>query len=534
MKPDTSSTLTMEEEDVDMSGRASPAFITVENEKGVLEHVQINLDDFEEEEKQDASYFNFGGFGGPISNNDTLHSGLDGSVPNTKSIKAYKKNIRKRIVSKTGECNTQLFRVNKKKTRLMKDVFITILDLKWRYTLLMFLTSFMLSWLIFGVIWWLIAYVHGDYLEENMAKMEAGEFIPCVLANINFASAFLFSVETQHTIGYGSRQTTEECPEAIIMQCIQSVVGVIIQACMAGVVFAKLARPKKRRNTVVFSKNAVISQRNGRLLLMFRIGNMRSSHLIQAQVRAQLVHKVVTDEGENIYFYQQELKVGTQLDGSEDRALMLWPMTAVHLIDEESPFWKMSPKDILSTNFEIIVTLDSVIESTGNTTQARSSYLPNEILWGFRFDNLISYAQKQNVYAIDCSSINRIIPDNTPRVAASMLSETRQQKKSTLSTMSFNGTLSPYHNGGGGGSRMHLNDMRKQSLINNKFQQLLPVLVPGDNGVYKRFSITSASATPITEETSVNVSDNAQEHPEHINNGDDSLVNGALDKTKTI
>ena len=138
--------------------------------------------------------------------------------------------------------------------KLYQDVFITILDLKWRYTLLMFLTSFMLSWLIFGVIWWLIAYVHGDYLEENMAKMETGEFIPCVLANINFASAFLFSVETQHTIGYGSRQTTEECPEAIIMQCIQSVVGVIIQACMAGVVFAKLARPKKRRNTVVFSK----------------------------------------------------------------------------------------------------------------------------------------------------------------------------------------------------------------------------------------------------------------------------------------
>ena len=42
----------------------------------------------------------------------------------------------------------------------------------------------------------------------------------------------------------------------------------------------------------IFFRNAVISQRNGRLLLMFRIGNMRSSHLLQAQVRAQLVHKV--------------------------------------------------------------------------------------------------------------------------------------------------------------------------------------------------------------------------------------------------
>ena len=141
-------------------------------------------------------------------------------------------------------------------TTLFKDVFITILDLKWRYTLMAFLASFMLSWLIFGVIWWGIAYNHGDYLLENMNN---DTFIPCILANKNFASAFLFSVETQHTIGYGSRQTTEECPEAIIMQCLQSIVGVIIQACMAGVVFAKLARPKKRVNTVVFSKYVLIN-----------------------------------------------------------------------------------------------------------------------------------------------------------------------------------------------------------------------------------------------------------------------------------
>ena len=135
------------------------------------------------------------------------------------------------------------------------------------------------------------------------------------------------------------------------------------------------------------------------MVMMFRIGNMRSSHLLQAQVRAQMVHKVVTEEGENIYHYQQELpvrseccwclsdsllKVGTQLDGTEDRALLLWPMTVIHVINEKSPFWKMSPKDLLNSSFEVIITLDSVIESTGNTTQARTSYLPSEILWGFR------------------------------------------------------------------------------------------------------------------------------------------------------
>ena len=61
-------------------------------------------------------------------------------------------------------------------------------------------------------------------------------------------------------------------------------------------------------------------------------------------------------------------------------------MTVVHVINEKSPFWKMSPKDLLNSSFEVIITLDSVIESTGNTTQARTSYLPSEILWGFRSD----------------------------------------------------------------------------------------------------------------------------------------------------
>ena len=35
---------------------------------------------------------------------------------------------------------------------------------------------------------------------------------------------FVCSVETQHTIGYGGRQTTEECPEAIIIMCVQEIV----------------------------------------------------------------------------------------------------------------------------------------------------------------------------------------------------------------------------------------------------------------------------------------------------------------------
>ena len=69
---------------------------------------------------------------------------------------------------------------------------------------------------------------------------------------------------------YGSRQTTEECPLAVILMCVQSVVGVIISACQAGIIFAKLARPKARAHTIQFSKNAAISLRNGCLYMLFR------------------------------------------------------------------------------------------------------------------------------------------------------------------------------------------------------------------------------------------------------------------------
>lgn len=93
---------------------------------------------------------------------------------------------------------------------------------------------------------------------------------------------------------YGSKHTTEECPEAIFVMCLQSMTGVILQAFMVGIVFAKLSRPKKRTQTLLFSRNAVICQRDGQPCLMFRVGDMRKSHIIEAHVRAQMIKRKVS------------------------------------------------------------------------------------------------------------------------------------------------------------------------------------------------------------------------------------------------
>jgi hypothetical protein len=51
---------------------------------------------------------------------------------------------------------------------------------------------------------------------------------------------------------------------------------------------------QKRSHTVAFSKVAVIRLINGSLHLLFRIGNMRKSHIIEPHLRAVLVDHQVT------------------------------------------------------------------------------------------------------------------------------------------------------------------------------------------------------------------------------------------------
>lgn len=242
----------------------------------------------------------------------------------------------------------------------LQDIFTTLVDAQWRWTLMVFAASFVISWAFFAVIWWVIAFAHNDFeyilLEEANPEAAANmTHTVCVTKVKGLMTAFLYSVETQTTIGYGNRYVTEECPEAIFTMCIQCITGVFIQAFMVGIVFAKLSRPKKRAQTLLFSRNAVICHRDGTPCLMFRVGDMRKSHIIEAHVRAQVIRKKVTKEGEVLPFYQQELHVGA--DGGEDRLMFIWPTTIVHKIDRSSPLYMLSASDMLKERFEVVVML---------------------------------------------------------------------------------------------------------------------------------------------------------------------------------
>lgn len=160
--------------------------------------------------------------------------------------------LRRRAVLKNGDCNVLQSRISKRSLRFLQDIFTTLVDTQWRWTLMCFILSFFLSWLGFAVIWWLIAFTHGDFDEEHLPNVQqVNHWTPCVLNIFNFTSCFLFSIETQHTIGYGGRSTTEECPEAIFVMCIQSISGVMIQAFMVGNnIFRKLMKSNRLNKNI--------------------------------------------------------------------------------------------------------------------------------------------------------------------------------------------------------------------------------------------------------------------------------------------
>jgi len=325
-----------------------------------------------------------------------------------------------RLVYKNGECNVTRANIKKRRQRYMADIFTTLVDIKWRWNLLNFVLAFILSWLIFALAWWLICFSHGDFNTPTTgAERDARK--PCVEEVYDFTTALLFSIETQQTIGFGSRRTNPHCPEAILVMMCQSCFGVIIQALMTGLVFAKLSRPKKRAETLLFSKNAIVCKRDGQLCLLFRVGDMRKSHIVEAHVRAILIKKRTTQEGEVIPLYQYDLRLG---DGeSEGRLFMVWPVIVEHRINADSPLWELSAEDLHKEQFELVVVLEGIVESTGMTTQARTSYLPGEILWGHRFERLVSFQRETGQYLIDYSRFHSTVPIDIPQCSAKDMDE---------------------------------------------------------------------------------------------------------------
>ncbi|XP_060679459.1 ATP-sensitive inward rectifier potassium channel 10-like, partial [Hemiscyllium ocellatum] len=309
---------------------------------------------------------------------------------------------RRRVLTKDGHSNVRIEHVRDWRFLYLKDLWTTFIDLKWRYKLALFSATFAGTWFLFGLAWYLVALAHGDL----PAPLPPGANHTLCVANMqSLTAAFLFSLESQTTIGYGFRYISEECPLAIVLLIGQLIATSLLEVFVTGTFLAKIARPKKRAGTVRFSHHAVVSSRDGRLSLMIRVANMRTSLLLGCQVTGKLLRAQRAAEGES--FRLQQLNVDFHVDAGTDSPFLILPLTFYHLIDEASPFCRAAAAPGRDQDFELVVILSGTVESTSALCQVRTSYLPEEILWGYEFCPAISLSPGGK-YVADFATFDRV------------------------------------------------------------------------------------------------------------------------------
>lgn len=321
-----------------------------------------------------------------------------------------------RVIFKNGLRNVTFQKIPERTMLFFRDFFTSLIEEQWRYTLMIFALSFLCSWLLFAMIWYVIALSHGDLdFDERTGKRLSDGPQPCVEKARSLAGFLLFSIETQMGIGFGNKYPTEECPEAVILVMLQSIIGVAIEGAMVGIVFAKMTRPPKTASELQFSKKAAVCLRDGRLCLLFRVCDYRQKHVISTRIQAFFF-----DEKKRFGRTFKYLRCNLQLENS-GRLFLIWPSTVVHVIDSKSPLYAYSAQDLMTQRFEIVVTILGGSPSTGQLSETRTSYLSKEIMWGHRFQNMITYDYERHTYIAHYDRLDRLVPVDTPLCSAKKL-----------------------------------------------------------------------------------------------------------------
>lgn len=74
---------------------------------------------------------------------------------------------RRRVLSKDGHSNVRLEHITGRGSLYLRDLWTTFLDMQWRYKFFFFSATFAGTWFLFGVLWYLVALVHGDLIGKS-------------------------------------------------------------------------------------------------------------------------------------------------------------------------------------------------------------------------------------------------------------------------------------------------------------------------------------------------------------------------------
>ncbi len=269
-----------------------------------------------------------------------------------------------------------------------------------------FWSSFSAYHVMLTLHWWqFFGIVSGLYLLVNAAF--AAGYLACGpgalgsetagMENHTYLRAFFFSVQTLSTIGYGHVVPIGTAANTLVT--LESLVGLLGFAIVTGLLFARFSRPTAK---MLFSRHAVISPYQDITAFEFRVANARSNQLIEVSAKVLLSRFEETDGLRTRRYYPLQL---------ERSSVVFLPLTwtVVHPIDPTSPLYGETEQSLRSTQTEFLVLLSGFDETFSATVQTRTSFVPNEVLWGFRFANaFVTGKAKRGKVAVDMRQFDAV------------------------------------------------------------------------------------------------------------------------------
>jgi len=262
----------------------------------------------------------------------------------------------KRIINKDGSFNIKrtgggLSSIN---------AFHYLINISWTKFLLIVFAGFVGVNLFFAILYQIAGI-------ENLTNAAAQDGLQ------TFLNTFFFSVQTFATVGYGGIHPTGILSN--IIASLESMTGILSFALATGLLYGRFSKPSAK---ILFSDKAIIAPFKEGKALMFRVANSRDNILMEMEANAMMTS---LDKGDGRFtrkYFPLKLEI---------KFIYFFPLpwTIVHPIDEESPLYGKTAKDLEELEAELLIMVKGFDDSFSQHVISRSSYKYDEIEWDVKF-----------------------------------------------------------------------------------------------------------------------------------------------------
>ncbi len=283
-----------------------------------------------------------------------------------------------RIINSDGSYN-----IIKKGVRLKwKDAYKYLLEISWLRFFLILFAAYILLNLVFTILYWIIGFGNISGINYDNGSV--------------FMEIFFFSVQTFTTVGYGVMSPTGI--ETQILSSIEAFTGFLSFSLMTGLLYGRFSKPIAK---ILFSKNAIVAPYKNITSLQIKLANERDNVLMDVTAKFILVFDKVDENGEiKKHYFRLPLEIN-------EISLLPLSWTVVHPIDEKSPLYNKTEKEIKDLHAELLVIISGYDEVFSQVINARTSYYHTEMLWNRKFKKIFAPDDDGNL-TMDLADINAL------------------------------------------------------------------------------------------------------------------------------